>query len=130
MNLLKNKDVLRSLLFQGDQMNTLAGGVAKIDFKIEEQPNGFFIVINAPGIEAEQLKVISDQNSLQIFATLKQPSESTGVMIPLFFRKVDLPIFANTSEVEAIHQQNRLEIFVPIGTGNSNSKKEVVIKQL
>ena len=32
MNLLKNRDVLRNLLFQGDQLNTLAGGVAKIEF--------------------------------------------------------------------------------------------------
>lgn len=130
MNLLKNKGVLRSLLYQGDQLNTLAGGVAKIDFKIENQTDGFLIKVNAPGIEAEQLKVISDQNSLQIFATINHPTENFGVMIPLFYRKVELPIFANTDEVDAVHHDNRLEIFVPIGNNSTSSKKEINIKQI
>jgi HSP20 family protein len=130
MNLLKNKDVLRSLLFQGDQLNTLAGGVVNIDFKIENQSDGFLILVNAPGIEADQLKVLSDQNSLQVFATLNHPAENNGVMIPLFYRKVELPIFANTDEVEAVHHENRLEIFIPMGKNSSNSKKEIKIKQI
>jgi len=130
MNLLKNKDVLRNLLFQGDQLNTLAGGVAKIDFNIENQTDGFLIKLNAPSIEADQLKVISDKNSLQVFATINQPTENNGVMIPLFYRKIELPIFANTDDVEAVHHQNSLEIFVPIGKNSSSNKKEIEIKQI
>jgi len=130
MNLLKNKDVLRKLLLQGDQLNTLAGGVVNTDFNIENQTDGFLISINAPGINTEQLKVISEENSIQVFATLAHPSENFGVMIPLFYRKVDLPVFANTDEVEAVHQEGRLEIFVPIGKNSASSKKEIQIKQL
>ncbi|HET8861456.1 Hsp20/alpha crystallin family protein [Marivirga sp.] len=130
MNLLKNKDVLRNLLFQGDQLNTLAGGVAKIDFKIEHLEDGFSIIVQAPGIAAEQLKVISDRSSLQIFATINHPSEKFGVMIPLFYRKVDLPIFADTDDVDAVHHDSRLEIFVPIGKNSTSSKKEIKIQQI
>lgn len=130
MNLLKNKDVLRNLLFQGDQLNTLAGGIAQIDFKIENQVDGFSIKLNAPSIEADQLKVISDKNSLQVFATINPTLENNAVMIPLFYRKIELPIFANTDDVEAVHHENKLEIFVPIGKNSSNSKKEINIKQI
>ncbi len=130
MNLLENKDILRKLLLQGDQMNTLAGGVSQIDCNVENQNDGFLIAVNAPGIEAEQLKVITDQNSLQIFATINHPLENSGVMIPLFYRKVDLPIFANTDEVDAVHHENKLEIFVPIGKNSASSKKEINIKQI
>ncbi|WKV10508.1 Hsp20/alpha crystallin family protein [Marivirga harenae] len=130
MNLLENKDVLRSLLLQGDQLNTIAGGVVQIEFKLEQHNDGFLIVVNAPGIEAEQLKIISDQNSLQVFATLNHPSENHGVMIPLFFRKVDLPLFADTSNVDAVYHENKLEISVPMGTNNTSSKKEINIKQI
>lgn len=130
MNLLKNKDVLRNLLFQGDQLNTLAGGVAKIDFNIENQTDGFLIKLNAPSIEADQLKVISDKNSLQVFATINHPAENNGVMIPLFYRKIELPIFANTDDVEAVYHENSLEIFVPIGKNSSSNKKEIEIKQI
>lgn len=130
MNLLENKDILRNLLFQGDQMNTLAGGVSKIDLKKEDQEDGFLITVHAPGVAADQLKVITDQNSLQIFATLDQPSDSTGVMIPIFFKKVELPNFVDTSETEAVHEQHRLEVFVPMGTNATQSKTEVEIRQL
>jgi HSP20 family protein len=130
MNLLENKDVLRSLLLQGDQLNTLAGGVSKIGFNIEKRTDGFLIEVNAPGIEADQLKVISDKNSLQVLAALNHPGLDQGVMIPLFYRKVELPIFANTDDVEAVHHENKLEIFVPIGKNSSSSKKEIEIKQL
>ncbi|WP_296619398.1 Hsp20/alpha crystallin family protein [Marivirga sp.] len=130
MNLLKNKDLLRNLLYQGDQLNTLGGGVTQIDFSIENLDDGFSIMVNAPSIEAEQLKVISDQNSLQIFATIIHPAVNSGVVIPLFYRKVELPIFANTDDVDAVHHDNRLEIFVPIGKNSRNNKKEVNIKQI
>ena len=130
MNLLEHKDVIRNLLYQGDQLNTLAGGVAQIDFKIENKTDGFLIKVNAPGIEVEQLKVISDKNALQIFATINHPLENSGVMIPLFYRKVDLPIFANTEEVEAVYHDQLLEVFVPIGKNNVSHKKEINIKQL
>ena len=130
MNLLENKDILRNLLFQGDQLNTIVGGVAQIDFKIENKSDGIFISVKAPGISAEQLKVISDKNSLQVFATINHPAENHGVMIPLFYRKVDLPVFTNTDEVEAVHHENKLKIFVPIGKNSASSKKEINIKQI
>jgi len=130
MNLLENKDVLRSLLFQGDQLNTLAGGIAKVNFNIENQNDGFLITVEAPGISADQLKVISERNSLHIFANMNHPAENLGVMIPLFYRKVDLPIFANTDEVEAVHHDGKLEIFIPIGKNSAKSKKEINIKQI
>ena len=130
MNLLKNKDVLRSLLFHGDQLNTLSGGVAKIDFKITHQEDGFLITVQAPSISTEHLKVISEQNSLQILGTLNHSAENYGVMIPLFYRKVQLPLFANTDEVEAVHHDHQLEIFVPIGKNSAHNKKEIHIKQI
>jgi HSP20 family protein len=108
----------------------LAGGVSKIGFNIEKRTDGFLIEVNAPGIEADQLKVISDKNSLQVLAALNHPGLDQGVMIPLFYRKVELPIFANTDDVEAVHHENKLEIFVPIGKNSSSSKKEIEIKQL
>lgn len=131
MNLLNNKLLLRNLLFQGDQLNTLSGGVTEVTMDVKKQENGSLINVHAPGISADNLKVIYDKNALHIYATLDL--EDAGIMpalIPIFYRKYDLPSFADNGSIEAVHHENRLEVFVPIGRSNSGNKKEIEIKQI
>ncbi len=131
MNLLKDKVLLRNLLFQGDQLNTLSGGVSQITMKVNQQDDGFLIKVHAPGVSADHLKVISDQKSMQIFATLNMKNaENLPAIMPLFYRKLDLPLFVDTNAVEAVHQRSELEIFIPMGANNSGNKKEIEIKQI
>lgn len=131
MNLLNNKELLRNLLIQGDQLNTLSGGVAQVTMDVKKQEDGFAISVHAPGISAENLKVISDIRSLQIYATLSDfNAESTPAMLPVFYRRLDLPSFANTDDIEAVYHESNLEIFIPIGRNNTGNKKEIEIKQI
>lgn len=131
MNLLKNKELLRNLLMQGDQLNTLSGGVAQVSMDVKKQEDGFAISVHAPGISAEHLKVISDIRSVQIYATLGGFEEAnTPVVLPVFYRRIDLPSFANTDDIEAVYHENNLEIFIPIGRNNTGNKREVEIKQI
>ncbi len=131
MNLLKDKVLLRNLLFQGDQLNTLNGGVAQITMKVDKQEDGFLINIHAPGVSADHLKVISEQRSMQIFATLDmKTADNIPAIMPIFYRKLDLPLFVNTDAVEAVHYENNLEIFIPMGADNSGNKRQIEIKQL
>ncbi|GAA5026640.1 hypothetical protein GCM10011506_12470 [Marivirga lumbricoides] len=131
MNLLNNKELLRNLLIQGDQLNTLSGGVSQVTMDVRKQEDGFAITVHAPGISAEHLKVISDVRSLQIYATLSGFDEgSTPAILPVFYRKLDLPIFANTDDIEAVYHESNLEIFIPIGRNNTGNKKEIEIKQI
>jgi HSP20 family protein len=131
MNLLKDKVLLRNLLFQGDQLNTLSGGVAQITMKVDQQEDGFLINVHAPGVSANHLKVISDKQSMQIFATLAmENADNMPAIMPIFYRKLDLPLFVDMDAVEAIHKGNELEVFVPMGANNAGAKKEIEIKQI
>lgn len=131
MNLLKDKVLLRNLLFQGDQLNTLSGGVAQITMKVKQQDDGFLINVHAPGVSADHLKVISDQRSMQIFATLDmQNADNIPAVMPIFYRKLDLPLFVDMDSVEAVHQGNNLEVFIPVGANNSGNKRQIEIKQI
>ena len=131
MNLLKDKVLLRNLLFQGDQLNTISGGVAQITMKVEQQTDGFLINIHAPGVSPDHLKVISDNQSMQIFATLDMKNaDNIPAIMPIFYRKLDLPSFVNTEAVEAVHYENNLEVFVPLGANNSGDRRQIEIKQI
>ncbi|MBK6263629.1 Hsp20/alpha crystallin family protein [Marivirga sp. S37H4] len=131
MNLLNNKLLLRNLLFQGDQLNTLSGGVTQVTMDVKNQENGSLINIHAPGISAESLKVIYEKNALHIYATLNyQNNDKAPALIPIFYRKLDLPTFADNNAIEAQYHENKLEVFVPIGSSNTGNKKEIEIKQI
>ncbi len=131
MNLLKDKVLLRNLLFQGDQLNTLSGGVAQITMDVNKRDDGFLIKVHAPGVSADHLKVISEQQSMQIYATLDmKTADNIPAIMPIFYRKLDLPLFVNTDAVEAVHHENDLEIFIPMGANNSGNKRQIEIKQV
>ncbi len=131
MNLLKDKVLLRNLLFQGDQLNTLSGGVAQITMKVEQKADGFIVNLHAPGVSADHLKVISDQRSMQIYATFDMHNaEMAPAIVPMFYRKVALPMFVDMDSVEAVHKNSELQIFIPMGANNSGNKKEIEIKQI
>lgn len=131
MNLLNNKQLLRNLLFQGDQLNTLGGGVAQVTMKVKKQEDGFLVRVHAPGISPDNLKVISETKGLQIYATLNLINEDQmPALIPIFYRKLDLPSFVDTDAIEAVYQDSKLEVFIPIGRNSTSVKKEIEIKQI
>jgi HSP20 family protein len=130
MNLLADKSLLRSLLYQGDQLNTLNGGTVNVDINIANDSEGFTIKLRAPGIDPDQLKALAENKSIQVFATLPNVDPVVGAIMPLFYRKINLPAYVNADEVDAIYKDNQLEIFVPAGNTDNGNKHEIRIKQL
>ncbi len=128
-NLLENKTLLRNLLFQGDQLHTISGGIAQVTLEVEQKETGFLIEINAPGISAANFKILTENKHMQLFAAQMNQANS-GIMIPLFYRKIDLPDYADIEGVIAEHKGNELKVFVPIGLNTSHGKHEIQIKQL
>jgi HSP20 family protein len=129
MNLLENKSLLRNLLFQGDQLHTLGGGIAQITMEMERQEDGFLISVFAPSVSPENFKILTEGKYMQLFAAhLNQ--EGSGVRIPIFYRKIDLPDYADAEGIIAEHKGNELKVFVPIGLNTSSGKHEIQIKQL
>lgn len=129
MNLLENKSVLRNLLFQGDQLHTLGGGIAEVSMEVDKREDGYMISVFAPSISSENFKILTEGNVMQLFAAQKNEPE-TGVNVPLFYRRIELPQFADINGVIAEHRGNDLKVFIPIGLNTTKGKHEIQIKQL
>lgn len=129
MNLLENKSLLRNLLFQGDQLHTLGGGIAQVTMEVDKREDGYMISIFAPSISSENFKILTEGNVMQLFAAqLTQPQ--SGVNVPLFYRRIELPQFADINGVIAEHRGNNLKVFIPIGLNTNSGKHEIQIKQI
>ena len=129
MNYLENKSLLRNLLFQGDQLHTLGGGIVQVTMEVDKQDDGFLISVHAPSISPDHIKILTEGNIMQLFA-IQSHLKDSGLNIPVFYRRIELPQFADVNNIIAEHRNNELKVFIPIGLNNTAGKHEIQIKQL
>jgi HSP20 family protein len=116
MNILKHKDLLHSLLKQGDVLNTLNGGTTMT--YVEEQHHDDHQVLSfwAPSVPAEAFNIVLNSHSLVVFSLLQSSAEELeagSFNIPMFFRKFKLPSYIDMENIEAVHEGDRLSILLP-----------------
>lgn len=128
MKLIKDKELLRSIAQQIDLFNTIGGGVSETYTEIKKYKKGSVIEIWAAGMSPESFKVILHTNQLTIIAML-QSQENPEMAIPLYNRTYILPLEVNLENIEAIHQNGRLQIKLPY-YNRVNEPREIEIKQL
>lgn len=129
MNLLENKALLKNLLAQGDQLHTLGGGMVQVEVDMQREDDGFLIMVKAPSVSFENFKILTEGKFMQLFAT--RPNHTNdSFRVPLFYRKIDLPDYADVEGVIAEHKNNQLRVFIPIGLNTLQGKHEIKIKQI
>lgn len=126
MNLLHHKELLHGLLKQGDILNTLNGGGAMT--YVEEQAYDDHVILSfwAPTVPAESFNVVVNNNTLVVFSLLASAGaeqEVSSFNIPMFFRKFTLPAYTDTSNIEAVHEEDRLSIIIPYKNGSVPVRK-------
>lgn len=133
MNLLKNKQLLRELLQQGDFLNTINGGVGMTRLTKEQRDTEFSIIVSAPTLPADAFNVVINDRELIIFSVLPnnrgERVEDQFINIPMFYRSFDLPPYIDIDNIEAIHDDKELVVVLPFKEGARYNKK-IDIKHL
>ena len=94
MNLLKNKELLRGLLYHADLFNTVNGGIVQTNSKVVKREDGYIITVTAASIPAESFIVILNFNELLVFSTLQNEGKLKDdhlTNIPVFLETFALP---------------------------------------
>lgn len=134
MNLLKNKQLLRGLLQQGDYLNTINGGVSMTNLVKEQRDTEFSIIVSAPTLPATSFNVVINEKQLIIFSVLPEIGEENVedqlINIPMFYRSFDLPSYIDIENIEAIHDDNELVVVLPFKEGARYTNKKIDIKHL
>lgn len=132
MNLLKNKTLLSNLLFQGDVMNTVNGGVTATDFKIVNREREIVIQIKNPSVDENGFHFIIQNNKL--FINVLYFSDKTinnmPLAFPMFTQEYDIPYYIDSEGIEAYHVEDVYEIHLPKNGRSSEKPRRIDIKNL
>ncbi|MBC8081680.1 MAG: Hsp20 family protein [Hymenobacter sp.] len=126
MNLI-SREFIRNMAPQLDLLNTLGGGIAQAQLRIEKRKKGVVIRVAAPSVRPENIHVVLNNSRMTVFGEFRhQPDDQLAA--PLFSRILDLPANLDLTRIEAIHENNELQVRIPY-QDSASQQREIDIKQ-
>jgi HSP20 family protein len=115
MDLLKNKDLLRSLLRQSDLLNTINGGVSQTSVSMNKSAHGIVIRMSAPSVPVEAFNILLDYGQLTVFSEIHEQEEEgeNKMRVPMFMKTFTIPCTVDTDKMEAFYESGELRILLP-----------------
>ncbi|MBO0360328.1 Hsp20/alpha crystallin family protein [Hymenobacter sp. BT186] len=126
MNLISRK-FIRNMAPQLDLLNTLGGGIAQAQMRIDKLKKGVVIRVAAPSVSPENIHVVLNNNRMTVFGEFRHEPEDQ-LAAPLFTRILDLPGNLDLTRIDAIHENNELQVRIPY-LDPSSQQREIDIKQ-
>lgn len=130
MNLLKNKALLRNLLKQGDYWNAMNGGVSMTSYHTYSTNEAIFIEMSAPSVSPDCFNILLNVNHLVVYTLFKGEDHGQNNMIPMFSKSFELPIYADTTNIDAVFEDGKLKIIIPLKNDLEQYKRKIDIKSL
>ena len=118
-NFLKNKPLLRGLLFQGDQWHTINGGVAQLRFSQKQHADGFEVRVHVPSLSSDFYQIAVQGANLIIQTVLPSEDEMPKSLfkIPMHQRIVEIPASVDVTRIDAVHDEGGLRVWMPFAEG-------------
>ncbi|QNF32767.1 Hsp20 family protein [Adhaeribacter swui] len=115
MKLIKNKEFLQQIAHQIDVLNTLGGGIALPQVKVDKLEKGAIIRVFIPSVSPEAFHIALNQNQLTVMAAHRFDEESETAM-PLFSQQFTLPPQIDLSRIDAVFENHELQVRLPYHT--------------
>jgi HSP20 family protein len=126
MNLI-SREFIRNLAPQLDLLNTLGGGIAQPQMRVDTREQGVVIRVAAPSVSPENIHVLLNNSRLTVYGEYRhQPGDRLAA--PLFTRVLDLPANLDLTRIDAVHEQGELRIRIPF-QDPASQQREIKIKQ-
>lgn len=126
MNLI-SREFIRNMAPQLDLLNTLGGGIAQAQLRIDKLKKGVVIRVAMPAVRPENFHVVLNNSRMTVFGEFRhQPEDQLAA--PLFTRIIDLPTNLDLTRIDAIHENNELQVRIPY-QDPASQQREINIKQ-
>ncbi len=124
MKLISSK-FIHSIAPQLDLLNTIGGGVAQPQLRVDQHPNGVIVRVAMPTVLADSFRVVLKQNQLTVFSEYRhQPDDPLAA--PLFVQTLALPANLDATRIDAIHENQELRVRIPFA--KPGQQREIDIK--
>ncbi|MDQ2795120.1 MAG: Hsp20/alpha crystallin family protein [Bacteroidota bacterium] len=118
---------IHSIAPQLDLLNTIGGGVAQPQLRIDQHPKGVIVRVAMPTVSADRFRVVLKQNKLTVFGEYRhEPDDQLAA--PLFVQTLDLPANLDATRTDAIHEGQELRVRIPFANPNGQ-QREIDIKR-
>lgn len=126
MNLI-SREFIRNMAPQLDLLNTLGGGIAQAQMRIDKLKKGVVIRVAAPSVSPENIHVVLNNSRMTVFGEFRHEPEDQ-LAAPLFTRILDLPTNLDLTRIDAVHAHNELQVRIPY-LDSADQAREIEIKQ-
>lgn len=118
-------EFIRTIAPQLNLLNTLGGGTAQAQLRVDKVAKGVVVRVAAPSVRPENFHVLLDNNRLTVYCDYRH-QENDQLSAPLFAQTLDLPANLDLDRIDAVHEANELRIRIPFQ--DSASRREIDIK--
>lgn len=103
---------IRTIAPQLDLLNTIGGGVAQPQLRVDQRPMGVMLRVAMPTVPADSFRVVLNQQRLTVFGEYRhEPADQLAA--PLFVQTLDLPANLDLARIDAVHEGNELRVRIP-----------------
>ena len=117
---------IRSIAPQLDLLNTIGGGVAQPQLRVDRRSKGVVLRVAMPTVPADSFRVVLNQQKLTVFGEYRhEPDDQLAA--PLFVQTLDLPNNLDLTRIDAVHEGNELRVRIPF-LNPSDQQREIDIR--
>ena len=107
-----SKEFIRTIAPQLDLLNTVGGGIAQTQLRVDKGEQGVVIRVSAPSVRPENFHVVLNDHNLTVFCEYRrQPGDQ--LVAPLFTQTLALPNTLDLSRIDAVHAGHELQVRIP-----------------
>ena len=120
-------EFIRNIAPQLDLLNTIGGGVAQAQVRVNKRPKGVVLRVAAPTVPPESFHVVLNDQRLTVYGEYRhQPTDQLAA--PLFVQTLDLPANLDLTRIDAVHEGTELRIRIPYKDA-TNEQREIDIRR-
>ncbi|WP_375418373.1 Hsp20/alpha crystallin family protein [uncultured Hymenobacter sp.] len=120
-------EFIRNIAPQLDLLNTIGGGVAQAQLRLDKRPKGVVLRVAAASVAPESFHVVLNDQRLTVYGEYRhQPDDQLAA--PLFVQTLDLPSNLDLTRIDAVHEGRELRIRIPY-KDTTNEQREIDIRR-
>ena len=121
MKLISSK-FIHNIAPQLDLLNTIGGGVAQPQIRVDQRKKGVILRVAMPTVAADRFRVVLNNQKLTVFGEYRhEPDDQLSA--PLFVQTLDLPNNLDLTRIYAVHEGQELRVRIPFLNTNDQQRE-------
>ena len=121
MKLISSK-IIRDFAPQMDLLNTIGGGVAQAQVRLDKREQGVILRVALPSASPDTFHVALHNQRLTVYGAYRhQPDDKLSA--PLFMRMLDLPANLDVARIDAVQEGPELCVRIPYKRTNDEPRE-------